>query len=753
MFHRRLLLLMAVAAGLMLTLGVATAKLTLGPEQARRQAAAEAALLKLDLIPTVRGRILDRHGRVLAEDEPAYDVTVHYSVITGEWAYDNAAYDAKWSDRERWNELNAVEREALIDEYKPRYDGQVETLWQILAEVGGQSRQDIEERRNLIISRVHRIATAHTANRQRRLARQLGEDVSWADAAETVLEQVQAHAMLDRIDEPTRTRILSFIAEADREQQEHLRNRYNDDYEDARALQVWRQVGLQRPARRHYPFETVTVMLDTAHLPSVLRDRFDGQPTEVTVEGVGLHTIGLMRPAWSGEFKARAFDQHNDLGGYRDGDRVGSFGIEAMMEDRLRGTRGRKILHLDSNTVEEIPAMRGGDVRLSIDVQLQARMQAIMSREVGLMQLQPWHTRDEARLANVGQPFNGAAVVMAIEGGEVLATVSVPTMPLVTLREEPEVLFDNQVDVPFRNRVIAQPYQPGSTLKPLVLAAVYADRKLGLDEIVDTPGYLWPNKPTAYRDWRFKRGGAPFGPIDGTEAVARSSNVFFGKMAQRLGAERLVWWSGQFGMGDPTGSDLPGERAGDLPSGPAAGNPGWEFMAIGQGPIRWTPLQAANAYATLARGGKFIRPTYLADHTRPVERDLGFSERGLDRVFEGMRQSANESYGTTHHLSLLNRELIFNVDGVKVMAKSGTADAAPLREAIDHDGDGLPDEWGRVLRDGDHSWVVALVQPEGESKPTHVVVAVVEYAGSGGQVAGPIVNQIIHALKQEGYLD
>ena len=753
MFHRRLLLLLLAAAVVTATLGAATAKLAVGPEQARRQAAAEAALLKPDLIPTVRGRILDRHGRVLAEDEPAFDITVHYSVITGEWAYQNAWSDARRADRERWSELDADQREALIAEYQPKYDEQIEMLWQTLAEIGGKTREEIEDRRNRIIRRVHRIATGHTANRQRRLTKQLQEEVTWAEAAEPVLEQVQSHAMLDRIDEPTRTLIQGFIAEAQREQQDYLRNRGREAYQDARALQVWRQVGLQRPARRNYPFETMTVMLDTAHLPSTLRDRFDGQPTEITVEGVGMHTLGRLRPAWSGEFEARPFNVEHDLGGYMDGDRVGSSGIEAMMEDRLRGTRGRKILHLDSNTVEERPAMRGGDVRLSIDIQLQARMLAIMSPQVGLMETQPWHSRGAAESGRVGSPLNGAAVVLEVGSGEVLATASVPTMPLATLREDPDVLFDNQVDAPFRNRVIAQPYQPGSTVKPLMLAAVHAERKLGHGEIVDTPGHLWPNKPTVYRDWRFKRGGAAFGPIDGTEAVARSSNVFFGKMAQRLGPERLVAWYQQFGMGEPTDCGLPGEHGGNLPVGRAAGTHGWEFMGIGQGPISWTPLQAANAYATLARGGRFMRPTYLADHARPVIRDLGFSQQSLNRVFEGMRQSASESYGTTHHLSLLNREVIFNVDGVKVFSKSGTADAAALREAIDHDGDGLPDEWGRVLRDGDHSWVVAMVQPDGAASPTHVVVVVVEYAGSGGAVAGPIVNQILWALKQEGYLD
>ncbi len=763
MFHRRLLLLLLAATAVMLVLGAATAKLTLGPEQARRQAAAEAALLRPDLIPTVRGRILDRHGRVLAEDEPASDVTVHYSVITGQWAYENAASDARWSDRERWSELDREGREALIDQFRAKYDDQVESLWQTLAELGGTTRQAIEDTRNRVIRRVQAIATSHTANRQRRLTRQRNEDVSWAEAHEPVREQVQHHPILQGIDEATRTRIFGFMAEAQREHQDYLRARREDaSTPDTRALQIWRRVDLQRPARRHLPFETMTVMLETANLPGPLREKY-GEPVEVTVEGVGLHTIGLMRPAWSREFEVRPFHAELDLGGYMDGDRVGSFGIEAMMEDRLRGARGRKILHLDSEMAEETPAVRGADVRSSLDIQLQARVQAIMSPEIGLMQTQPWHAKTAAGSGREGTPLNGAAVVMDVATGEVLAAVTIPTFTREQLREDADLVFRNQADVPYRNRVLEQPYAPGSTMKPLVLAVSYTDRKLGLDEQVDTPGYLWPNKPSRYRDWIYKMGYDPFGRIDGSFAIARSSNVFFGKMAQRLGPERLVWWYEQFGLGTPPGSGLRKEHPGVLPRDEAIDAGGWEYIAIGQGPVQWTPLQAANAYATLARGGAFMPPTFLADHQRPIERDLELNPGGLDRVFEGMRQSANESIGTTHHLSLLGSEPIFNVEGVTIMAKSGTAQGSPRRAWNDANGNDRPDpgEWGRILQGstdandfwGDHAWVAALVQPDGKPSPTHAVVAVVEYAGSGGQVSGPIVNQIVHALKQEGYLD
>ena len=76
----------------------------------------------------------------------------------------------------------------------------------------------------------------------------------------------------------------------------------------------------------------------------------------------------------------------------------------------------------------------------------------------------------------------------------------------------------------------------------------------------------------------------------------------------------------------------------------------------------------------------------------------------------------------------------------------------PLRQAIDDDGDGVRDRWGAIVRDGDHAWFIGLVQRPGSPRPDFVIAVVVEYAGSGGRVAGPIANQIMHAMRAEGYL-
>jgi cell division protein FtsI/penicillin-binding protein 2 len=96
-------------------------------------------------------------------------------------------------------------------------------------------------------------------------------------------------------------------------------------------------------------------------------------------------------------------------------------------------------------------------------------------------------------------------------------------------------------------------------------------------------------------------------------------------------------------------------------------------------------------------------------------------------------------------------EPVFNADGVTVRAKTGTAQAPPLRFG-DTNGDGTVDDADDHITDLDHAWCVGLAGPRSTGVSEYAIAVVVEYGGSGGRVAGPIVNQIIHALQDEGYL-
>ena len=177
-------------------------------------------------------------------------------------------------------------------------------------------------------------------------------------------------------------------------------------------------------------------------------------------------------------------------------------------------------------------------------------------------------------------------------------------------------------------------------------------------------------------------------------------------------------------------------------------------MGIGQGPFTWTPLHAANAYATLARGGTIRDATIVTAgslEARVINReDLNLKPSAVKAALEGLRQSVMESHGTGHHILLPGsvREPIINANGVTIWAKTGTAQAPPLKQ--DDNGDGKFSE-SEVIENLDHAWFVGLVGPRGATA-LYAISVIVEYGGSGGRTAGPIANQIIRALQAEGYL-
>jgi penicillin-binding protein 2 len=169
------------------------------------------------------------------------------------------------------------------------------------------------------------------------------------------------------------------------------------------------------------------------------------------------------------------------------------------------------------------------------------------------------------------------------------------------------------------------------------------------------------------------------------------------------------------------------------------------MLGIGQGLIGWTPLHAADAYATLARGGLRITPRIRNDAGAPPQQriDLGFKPQAVALALRGLERSVGEDRGTGHHITFVGadgvtmKENTFNLPGVKVWGKSGTADSG-FKSASSE-------------ASLDHSWFVVLVGPEG-GQPKYAISVMVENGGSGGRVAGPLCNQVLWQLRAEGYL-
>lgn len=765
MFQRRLVLLLCVCVLAVLAMGWRTLRLTTGESHRNAINEAEQNLVTSAYIPTIRGRIYDRTGhRILAMDEPGYDIAVDYDVIDGGWAYKQARRQAYRENREMWSGLSAEEQHRLAEECRPPFDQQVDMLWQTLANITGTPRADLDQRLNAIRKGVAHDASYLWHRWRQDESRKLGAVVPLADVALPIRAEQASHWVVADVNDAARSVIADFIAQAE---QPPIHG------EPDPMLAIWEHVHLEKPRRRRYPLETMTVMLDTAGLPTPLREKFHSQPTEVSVQGVGLNILGLMRDAWKEDVRQRPFLYKDDadvwqvdLGGYRDGDRVGSFGVEATLEPLLRGTRGKRTLHRDTGGEDRIEPAAGHDVQLTIDIALQARLQAILSDQIGLTTRQPWHTQSGAKkLVNPprdGDKLQAAAVVIDVDTSEILAAATHPSMSIADLRDRPAQIYNDQLNRPFLDRAFGFALQPGSTIKPLVLVSAVAAGKYKVGDTITCNGVLDPNHPNQFRCWIYKSYLSQHGPLTGRQAIEHSCNIFFYTLGERMGAKTLVTWLGRFGLGEPTRSGVTGEVGGHLPDLADAGlpNKGFEHydavnMGIGQGPIAWTPIQAANAYATLARGGLYMSPTVIKDPYRAQPRkalDLHLNPQAVESALQGLHDVIHSPHGSGRQLSQLH-EPIFNLPGVTILGKTGTAEGSPLRAPIDDDGDGYPDRWSKeVLRDGDHGWLVALVQPDGAKRPKYAIAVVVEYGGSGANCAGPIANQVVYALKAEGYL-
>lgn len=734
MFHRRLLLLMVLV--LLLVSGVMAQLIRLAVfEGEKHLTEAESVLSTRKLLPTVRGRIYDIKGRVIAEDAPSEDIEVDYDVVTGEWAYRQARRDAYREHRDDWGRLSFENREQLIAKAQTPYNQKIEQLWTMICDVGQISRDELEQRRAAIIRHIQAVRSEVWDRRSQRRAAEQGEGVTLREAAIRIREENQSHPILKAVD--------ANVALAFRKREGELPG-----------------LTVVPSKRREYPLGRAVVGVTFDTMVSPLRSN---KRIEVDVEHLGDRIIGAMRNVWAedvdeqqGGRPYRRGDGTIDLAGYLPGDRIGLRGIEYSQERRLRGTRGVIIRNLETNETQRTPPVPGDDVQLTLDMHLQARIQALLDPSVGLMRVQPWHRNDDLP---IGTPLNGSVVVMSVETGHVLALVSSPAGPDEDLDDGH---WPDEYDQPMVNRAVSALYPPGSTLKPIVYAIAASKGAIQHDQHYACMGHLYPDKPNSFRCWGWRPAQGKFhthGSIGPASAIAQSCNVYFYSCGRALGPRRLIEGLHEFGYGQDPDLGLPDELPGILPEleGPNVAGRGLNernaiLMGIGQGPIAATPVQVAAAHAALARGGVYLSPILLT-HRQPAQRvvDLNIPRRVIENTLQGLYDSANASFGTGHHITLqTGREPLMPFDDLTIRSKTGTAQAPTLFDDVNENG--RYDEGDLMIRAGSHSWYVAHVQRKGESQAAYIVVVLVEYGGSGGKVAGPITSQVIRAIQAEGHL-
>ncbi|HET6427659.1 MAG TPA: penicillin-binding transpeptidase domain-containing protein [Phycisphaerae bacterium] len=414
-------------------------------------------------------------------------------------------------------------------------------------------------------------------------------------------------------------------------------------------------------------------------------------------------------------------------------DTIGKAGVEKMCERRLRGRRGYRLRERSDGryaVLEYVPAGDGGDVHLTLDIKLQEALTERM----------------------MGTGHNGSAVVLSVPRGEVLAMVSVPVFDLNNYRRDSNTLFRDDVDLPLLNRAVTRRYPPGSTIKPLVALAGLSTGRITLDTPFHCSGRLLENVPNKWRC------AARWGHADIrlVRAIKKSCNVYFYHVGQLLAGAALSDWFLMFGLGSRPGTGLPEEDPGLVPTKEwlarefPTGDDRRHFrvgdarnMAIGQGYLAATPLQVANAIATIARDGRFLSPL-LALEGGPgrVRRDLPVLREHLAAVRKGMYQVVNEDGGTGYQV-FRGADL-----GVKVCGKTGTATTEPQRADLNRDG---KVDRGEIVREGSMGWFVGFAPYE---DPKIAFAVVVEYVDGGGSVtAGPVAVDLVRACKRLGYLD
>jgi penicillin-binding protein 2 len=479
------------------------------------------------------------------------------------------------------------------------------------------------------------------------------------------------------------------------------------------------------------------------------------------------HIVGYVGP-----ISREAYDAAQQT--YEPDDKIGQTGIEAGLEEYLRGEKGVSEVMVNSqeqiiSTVSSKEAVTGNSVMLTLDVDLQKQV---------AQALQDGITKAKSKA--------GVAIVMRVDNGQVLSMVSLPSFDNNLFAQGiSQADFDrlnNDPNLPMFHRAIGGAYPPGSTYKMITAAAALQEMVLTPQTEYYCPGYIevpytWSEATrNPFRDWK----QAGHGTLNIVEALTVSSDVFFyitagprqedRRIRQSDGSEQIVWtryyvpgaktptefdglgierlarYADAFGLGKKTGIEIPGEVSGVAP------DPNWKIRldpdnpwslgdtlvtAIGQGYNLMTPLQLVNVTAAVANGGTLYQPQVVmrvddwsGKTVREFQpRELGkvpVSPENLAIVREGMRQSvANKDKGTAHRISLKS---------IPVAGKTGTAEI----------GEVLLVENGKEIR-ASHAWFTAFAPYDKPEIAVLVLLEAGEESLEGATYAVPVTDEILKA--------
>jgi penicillin-binding protein 2 len=490
---------------------------------------------------------------------------------------------------------------------------------------------------------------------------------------------------------------------------------------------------INRSIRRHVPkFRPIVLKEDVSvddiayvksHRYELPEIAVELQPRRRYFEGqLAAHAMGYVGEVTEAELTTPEFVN------FKSGDQVGKTGLERQYNNLLVGQDGFKRVIVNSfgremGQLEEQPYVAGNDLVTTIDLDLQRAAEDMVGER------------------------SGAVVALDPRTGEILAMVSRPAYDpnLFATRISP-VDWNNLVTdprKPMQNRAIQSRFSPGSVFKVFMAAAGLEAGTLNPLRSVYCPGYASFYGHTFACD---KHEG--HGTLSLHDAIVTSCNVFFYNVGNDLGISRIYQYATMMGMGRRSGIDLPNEDSGLIPS------EAWKqrvykakwyagetiSVAIGQGYVSITPLQAAWAMGGLTTGGRlkqphFVKPEQLKKLSLPaneiVEEDYPIHQSTVDIVTTAMWGVVNEQGGTGFRA---------RIEGFDVAGKTGTAQVVGKQANLK----------GQAYKD--NSWFVGFAPSR---HPEIVVAAFIENGGWGAEAAAPVAHAVLETYykKKLGQFD
>jgi penicillin-binding protein 2 len=407
------------------------------------------------------------------------------------------------------------------------------------------------------------------------------------------------------------------------------------------------------------------------------------------------------------------------------GFRIGKSGVERVFDLELRGTAGNTRIEVNAygRVIRELArrdGRPGADVVLTIDAELQRFAVARLGKE------------------------SGAVVVLDVENGDVLAMVSTPgfdpNLFNVGIGTEQWRGLNNDPFRPLLNKTIHGQYPPGSTYKMMVALAGLDGGYITQDHRVSCIGQTTLGNAT-FHCW--KKGG--HGTLNLTSAIEESCDVYFYDVARRVGPDRIAEMSVRFGLGQPSGIEMPGERGGLIPTREwkqtALGQP-WTpgetlVIGIGQGYVLATPLQLAVMAARLANGGYMLNPRLVRSNDaaggkkNQRRQSLGLSAATLGPVLEGMRGVTQSQRGTAYGARITKA-------GLAMAGKTGTSQVRRITTREREMPKSKKEE--KPWDERDHALFVGFAPVD---RPRYAVSVLIEHGGSGSKAAAPVARDVL----------